>query len=185
MEKVPLTVVVITKNEEEKIAKCLGSAGFADEIIVVDDESADRTVEIARKYTDRIIVKKMDIEGKHRNYAYAQAEYGGNKMLEKNFVEMLTKMEEKEHTIMCTKGMEYTTGDQETNRFANFYRLGKELDLDPKMVLWIYLKKHLDSILCYIKKGKEYSEEKIEGRIHDARNYLALLNGIIIKQRKE
>jgi glycosyltransferase involved in cell wall biosynthesis len=39
----------------------------------VDDESTDKTVDIARLYTDRIIIRKMDIEGSQRNFAYAQA----------------------------------------------------------------------------------------------------------------
>ena len=68
-----LSVVVLTKNEEACIADCLMSVKWADEIIVVDDESTDRTVEIARQYTDKIFFRKMDIEGKHRNWAYAQA----------------------------------------------------------------------------------------------------------------
>jgi len=106
-------------------------------------------------------------------------------MLEKDFLDMLSIMEEKEHSIMGTKGMEYTQGDLQKDRLANFYRLGAELGLDPKMILWVYLKKHLDSIVCFIKQNKEYSEEGIEGRIHDARNYLVLLNGIIKQQRKD
>ena len=106
-------------------------------------------------------------------------------MLEKDFVEMLQYMETTEHAIMSCKGMEYTQGDLKTDRLANFYRLGNELNLDPKMVLWIYMKKHLDSILCYIKQNKEYSEESIEGRVHDARNYLCLLMGIIKEQIAE
>ena len=74
MEKIPLSLVVITKNEEDNIEKCLGSAhGWADEIIVVDDESTDRTVELAEKYADKILHKKMENEGAHRNWAYAQA----------------------------------------------------------------------------------------------------------------
>jgi glycosyltransferase involved in cell wall biosynthesis len=71
--KFPLSVVVLTKNEQERIAKCLDSVKWADEIIVVDDESLDRTREIVKHYTDKIFIKKMDIEGKHRNWAYAQA----------------------------------------------------------------------------------------------------------------
>ncbi|HVV39819.1 MAG TPA: glycosyltransferase family 2 protein [Nitrobacter sp.] len=43
-----LSLIVITKNEEEAIARCLKSVKFADEIIVVDSGSTDRTVEIAR-----------------------------------------------------------------------------------------------------------------------------------------
>jgi len=68
-----LSVVILTKNEESRIAKCLDSVIWADEIIVVDDLSTDTTVEVARRYTDEILIKKMDIEGRHRNWAYAQA----------------------------------------------------------------------------------------------------------------
>ena len=68
-----LSVVVITKNEEACIAECLESVKWANEIIVVDDESTDKTIEIVKKYTNKIFHRKMDIEGKHRNWAYAQA----------------------------------------------------------------------------------------------------------------
>ena len=71
---VPLTVVIITKNEASRIKECLESvAGWAGEIILVDDESTDQTRQIAADYTDKILVRKMDIEGKHRNWAYAQS----------------------------------------------------------------------------------------------------------------
>lgn len=73
MEKVPVSVVVITKNEEDNIADCLKSALWADEIIVLDDNSIDKTVEIAKQFTGRIFFRKMDIEGAHRNYAYSLA----------------------------------------------------------------------------------------------------------------
>jgi len=71
--KVPLSVVIIVKNEEKRIADCLESVGWADEIIVVDDMSTDRTAEITRRYTDRVFQRKMEIEGVHRNYAYSLA----------------------------------------------------------------------------------------------------------------
>lgn len=72
-EKIELSVVVLTKNEEQRIAGCLNSVKWADEIIVVDDESSDRTVQIAREYTDKVLTRKMEIEGRHRNWAYQQA----------------------------------------------------------------------------------------------------------------
>lgn len=75
MGKVPISVVVCTKNEEANMDMCLAPLkGWADEIVIVDDESTDRTVEIAKKYTDRIFHRKMDVEGVHRNWAYAQAQ---------------------------------------------------------------------------------------------------------------
>ena len=47
MEKVPLSVALITKNEEENIAACLQSVAFARQIVIVDSGSADKTLEIA------------------------------------------------------------------------------------------------------------------------------------------
>ncbi|MFA5089649.1 MAG: glycosyltransferase family 2 protein [Candidatus Omnitrophota bacterium] len=71
---VNLSVVILTKNEERNIRDCLESVvGWADEVLVVDDESTDRTVDIAGGYTRNIISRKMDIEGRHRNFAYSQA----------------------------------------------------------------------------------------------------------------
>lgn len=73
VRKVPLSVVVIAKNEERNINACLESVNWADEIILVDDESTDQTVSSAQKYTRKIFHRKMEVEGTHRNFAYAQA----------------------------------------------------------------------------------------------------------------
>lgn len=48
--KLPISVILLTHNEERNIADCLAGCGFAQEIIVVDDQSADRTVEIAETF---------------------------------------------------------------------------------------------------------------------------------------
>lgn len=73
MKKIPVSVVVITRNEEENIADCLKSASWADEIVVLDDNSTDGTVKIARQFTDKVFSRRMDVEGVHRNYAYSLA----------------------------------------------------------------------------------------------------------------
>ncbi len=44
-----LSVIVLTKNEENNIAACLDSVAWCDEKIVIDDHSTDKTVEIAKK----------------------------------------------------------------------------------------------------------------------------------------
>ena len=69
----PLSVVVITKNESGRLGECLKSVAWADEIIVLDDDSSDDTVAIAREFTDKVSRRTMDIEGRHRNYAYSLA----------------------------------------------------------------------------------------------------------------
>ncbi len=54
-----ISCIVGTKNAEEDLRDCLESVKWADEVIVVDDFSSDRTIEIARQYTDKIFQKKM------------------------------------------------------------------------------------------------------------------------------
>ena len=69
-----LTVVVLSKNEERNIEEWLKWVdGWAEEIVLVDDLSSDNTVKIASNYTDKILSRRMDVEGRQRNFAYAQA----------------------------------------------------------------------------------------------------------------
>src|SRR5258708_38063544 len=55
-----ISVIIITKNEEELLTNCLESLKWADEIIVCDNDSTDKTLEIAKKYTNNIIQSKID-----------------------------------------------------------------------------------------------------------------------------
>ena len=74
MDKISLSVVILTKNESMNIKECIESAnGLANEIIVVDDFSQDDTVKLAESLGTSIFVKRMENEGSHRNWAYAQA----------------------------------------------------------------------------------------------------------------
>ncbi len=73
MNKTPLSVVIITKNEATRLEDCLKSVAWASDIIVLDDFSTDETVDIAQRYATKVERRRMDIEGKHRNYAYSLA----------------------------------------------------------------------------------------------------------------
>ncbi|MFH0753389.1 MAG: glycosyltransferase family 2 protein [Candidatus Omnitrophota bacterium] len=76
MKRVPVSVVIIAKNEEDNMHDCLESVkGWADEIVVVDDNSTDKTVDISRGYGAVIYARTMDNEGIHRNWAAAQAKH--------------------------------------------------------------------------------------------------------------
>lgn len=68
-----LSVIVITKNEEENIRDCLESVKWADEIILVDSFSRDKTVEIAKKYTGKIFQKEWVGYGRQKNLALEKA----------------------------------------------------------------------------------------------------------------
>jgi glycosyltransferase involved in cell wall biosynthesis len=52
-----LSALVITGNEEANIERCLDSLRFCDEIVVLDSESTDRTVEVARRRTERVFIE--------------------------------------------------------------------------------------------------------------------------------
>lgn len=59
--KVPISAIIMTYNEEKNIEKCLKSIrDWADEVIVVDSFSTDDTLDIAKKYTDKIYQNKYD-----------------------------------------------------------------------------------------------------------------------------
>ena len=52
-----VSVFVVCMNEESKIERCLKSVDWCDEIIVIDSGSTDATIEIAKKYTDKIFIR--------------------------------------------------------------------------------------------------------------------------------
>lgn len=71
-----ITAVIITANEEEVLEDCLKSlSGFADEIIVVDSESTDKTVSIAKKYNARIFSEKFKSFSHQRDLGLKHAKY--------------------------------------------------------------------------------------------------------------
>jgi glycosyltransferase involved in cell wall biosynthesis len=67
------SAVVITWNEEERLRACLASLAWVDEIVVVDAESQDKTVEVAREFTDRILVQPWLGFAAQKNFAVDQA----------------------------------------------------------------------------------------------------------------
>lgn len=76
--QVKISIVIITFNEEKNIERCLNSvAGIADEIIVLDSYSTDKTEEICYKYNVKFFQHKFDghIEQKNRAITYASNKY--------------------------------------------------------------------------------------------------------------
>ena len=70
-----LAVIILTHNEEHHIEACIRSAAFADEILVIDDMSTDRTAELAQSLGARVITHPLagDFAGQ-RNFALMQTD---------------------------------------------------------------------------------------------------------------
>ena len=73
---VQLAVIILTKNEERNIEAAIASAAFADEILVVDSGSTDRTQELTEKMGARFVKHSMDGDGfaGQRNFSLTQTE---------------------------------------------------------------------------------------------------------------
>ncbi len=70
----PLSVIIITKNEENHISDCLATIAWCNEIIVVDCGSTDNTVALCQKYTDKIFIENdWQGFGVQKNRALAKA----------------------------------------------------------------------------------------------------------------
>lgn len=70
-----LSIYILTYNNEETIERALASAKWADEIVVVDHFSVDATVDICKKYTDRIYQKEWTNHRDEYNYAISLTTY--------------------------------------------------------------------------------------------------------------
>lgn len=69
MTRASISAVIISFNEERNIRRCLESLKWVDEIILVDSHSTDRTREIAREYTDNIILHDFEGYVEQKNFA--------------------------------------------------------------------------------------------------------------------
>lgn len=68
----PVSVMILTKDEEVNIGRCLDHLGFSDDIIVYDSFSTDRTCEIARTRANvRVVQRKFDDWSSHQNWGVA------------------------------------------------------------------------------------------------------------------
>ena len=74
MTKLPVSIILIAKNEEHNLEDCLNSCSFASEIILVDDNSEDKTVEIAKKFGARVFTRALNGDwGSQQTFAIQQA----------------------------------------------------------------------------------------------------------------
>jgi (heptosyl)LPS beta-1,4-glucosyltransferase len=72
--KQTIAVVVSAFNEEKTLDRCLSSVSFADEIIVIDNSSSDKTAEVAKKYTNKVFKQPNQLMlNLNKNFGFEKA----------------------------------------------------------------------------------------------------------------
>jgi len=159
--KLRISVAIATFNEEKNIGECLESVrDLADEIVVVDGSSTDKTVEIAKKYGAKVIVTDNPPIF-HINKQKAIDECRGEWILQLDADERVTPELKKE--IKSTVG-------QSNNKTINAYFLPRK-----NYFLGRWLKKtgqYPDGVIRFFKKGKAWlpcksvhEQMKVEGKV--------------------
>jgi glycosyltransferase involved in cell wall biosynthesis len=156
-----LSALILAKNEEEMIEGCLEQLDFVDEIIILDQGSMDRTVQIAKKYTDKIFKSAHDDFGKNRTILAQHAK--GDWLLYLDCDERITK-KNVEEINSAIKG-----GPKNSYYFPrkNFI-LGKEVKHGgwwPDYVPRLFYKSNLKGWY-----GRVHESPKIEGAISYMKN---------------
>jgi len=75
VSRLPVSVCIITRDEERNLPDCLASVGWADEIVVVDSRSKDRTREIAAAAGARVIERDFPGHIEQKNFAVGEARH--------------------------------------------------------------------------------------------------------------
>lgn len=154
-----ISATIITRNEESQIERCLNSLqGVADEIIVVDSYSTDRTVEICNRYGCQVTQRAFTGFGSQRQYAVGlthnsfvlaiDADEVLSEELRKKLIEM--KNEGFAHRVYrlnivnyyCGKALRHSGWQPDTDirlfnkRYANWnlHDLGERVTFDPLLI---------------------------------------------------
>lgn len=102
--RVPISVLVLTLDEEPNIAECLASVAFCDDVVVLDSGSSDRTVEIATSAGARVVVRSFDDWSSQQNWALASIRFEHPWLLQLDADERVTERLKDELLAIATGG---------------------------------------------------------------------------------
>lgn len=129
MEK--LSVYIVTLNEEQRLGKTLAAAKkIADEIIVVDSGSKDKTCEIAESYRAKVIFHKWKNISSQKRYAQNQCQYDyvlsldADEVLSDELIDEINRIKQNpEYRAYRLKIADMYPGDKKPSVFAKSYEL--------------------------------------------------------------
>lgn len=98
---IKLSAFVITKNEEQKIARCLQHLSWTDEIIVLDSGSTDATISLAKKFTKKVFTRSFEGYGPQKQAAINKC--SNNWILEVDADEVVSKELQQEITSLLAR----------------------------------------------------------------------------------
>lgn len=131
-----ISVAMIVKNEESCLENCLKSIQGVDEIIIVDTGSKDRTIEIAKKYTDKIYKFKWeDSFCKARNYALSKC--SGDWILSIDADEELDNIDKLKEELAILKGTIYAVNVKLVSKTGNVENYFPRLFKKDKDIFWV------------------------------------------------
>jgi len=160
-QKNTISAIIIAKNEDALIEDCIKSVGWTDEVIVVDNGSTDKTVELAKKLKAKIIVNKENNFSLLRNEGARIAT--GTWLLYIDADEIVTEQVKNEILKTTSLPAGRVQGYYLTRK--NYY-LGHEWPTKDKMIRLI--KK--DALIGWI--GKLHEHPDIRGNVGDLKESL-------------
>ncbi|MGB0720780.1 MAG: glycosyltransferase family 2 protein [Gammaproteobacteria bacterium] len=128
----PLSVLIVTLNEERNLPACLDGVAWADDIVVFDSHSTDATVEIARARGARVVQRVFDDFSSHRNWALNHVDFAHEWVLLLDADECVTDELAKEIRSVLEGG---TTHDAFMLRFRFVWR-GRWLKHGARHPVW-------------------------------------------------
>ena len=138
---ITISLCMIVKDEEDVLARCLQSVkGLADEIIIVDTGSSDRTVEIARAYTEKIYFYPwQDDFSAARNFSFSKAEMeycmwlDADDVIKEKDREELLKLKEELDSSVDVVMLPYQTGFDSAGRLPSAILENGSCDVVPRL----------------------------------------------------
>ncbi|MEK7616936.1 MAG: glycosyltransferase family 2 protein [Patescibacteria group bacterium] len=158
-----LSAIVIAKNEEERIKACLESVKWADEIIIADNGSSDKTKQIAREYTSKIFeFKDLDFDSLR------------NKAFEKTRGEWVFYLDADERVLSSLRSeLESLVTFTDYSAFAISRKniiFGREVSYGPYKKDWVIRLFKRSDFEGW--KGKVHESPKFKGKLGYAKNLL-------------
>ncbi len=143
-----ISAVVLTKNEEKNIVDCLESLSFCDEILVVDDNSSDRTCELAKRMNAKVLTHTLENNfSGQRNFALENV---------KNEWALFVDADERISKILA-KEIDYAVAE---NKYDGFYM--KRYD-----TMWGKTLKHGELLNLKLLRLGKLNKGRWEGKVHE------------------